>query len=320
MKKITIGIFGAGTVGGGVIEIIEKQKSKFQKLGLDIYIKKCGVRNPEKYRDQFSSSIEWVTNINDILNDPEIDIVVECIGGIDIAKDIVFGALNQGKPVVTANKALLAAHWDECQSLSTKNEATLAFEAAVGGGLPIIRTMNTHLKSDNIQKISGILNGTTNFILSKMDTENVDYDEVLKEAQALGFAEADPTADVEGYDIRAKIAILANLAWDTSVDETTISTKGISKITLADFEKAHKNKATIKLLATAEKKGENIKCSVSPVIVPYSEILGQINGATNIVSIQSEFLGETTIVGQGAGRFPTANSVVTDIIQISNKI
>ncbi len=307
-----IGIFGLGTVGGGVIKILTTQTTTIE-------IAKVCVRDPKKSRDfELPENCEVVTNFDDILNDPEIDTVVELIGGTTAAWDIVKTAIEKNKNVVTANKALIAEHMTELQTL-LKNHPTVdfGFEAAVGGGIPIIHTLQRDAALDEITQLSGIINGTTNFILSKMEKEGAAYDDVLAEAQALGYAEADPTADVGGFDARAKISILAKLAFGVNIPEETIQTKGIENITDIDFSYAHSLNSTIKLLAVAEKQNNEISIFVSPVLVPQENTLAKINGATNAVSFKSDNLQETTLIGQGAGRFPTGNAVASDILAIS---
>lgn len=322
MKKITIGIFGGGTVGGGIVAILSQQKSELKKQGLSFEIKKICVKNLNKKRDfELPKSTKIVTDFSEILNDESIELVIECIGGITKAKDIVFEAIEKGKHVVTSNKALISKYLPELEKLLNNHpKVQFGYEASVGGGIPIIHTIQRDLLGDNIQKISGIMNGTTNFILSKMENEDANYADVLKEAQDLGFAEADPTADVEGFDARSKIAILTKLAFGVTVDEETIFTQGITRITDSDFAYAKQLNGTIKILTIAEKTENDYSIYVSPMIVPKTNALAKISGATNAISIQSEFLKETVLVGQGAGRFPTANAVVSDILSIAQEI
>jgi len=312
-----IGIFGAGTVGGGVIEIIEKQEKFLESQGLNIQIVQCCVRNPEKYKDKISEKIKLVENVNDILEDKSIDIIVELIGGTGVAKEIIFEAIRRGKHVVTANKAVIAENLPELEKLLAKNPSVcFAYEAAVGGGIPIIQTLQNELLADNINKISGIFNGTTNFILSKMEEEGLSYQEVLKEAQELGYAEADPVADVGGFDARAKLAILMKLSFGLTIDEKLIYTQGMERITDVDFTYAKEFGSTIKLIAFAESNSLGVMAYVSPVLLSNKNQLSKINGVTNAIMINSEFLEESVFIGKGAGRFPTANSIVSDILSI----
>ena len=313
---MNIGIIGTGTVGGGVIKILQNLKNK------SVNITKVCVRSLEKAKTlNLSSETEIVTDISDILEDENIDCVVELIGGVTTAWDIVKKSLENKKHVVTANKALIAKFMPEIEDILAQNpELFFGFEASVAGGIPIIHSLQKDFISDNIIKIAGILNGTTNFMLSKMMLDGASYNTVLKEAQDLGFAEADPTADVGGFDARAKLSILSRLAFGIKIAEEKIPTKGIEQISQDDFKYATLLQSSIKLLAVAQKnKDDSISAFVSPVVVPLKNPIGQVNGATNIVEIESEYLQHTHLVGQGAGRFPTANAVVSDILSIEEK-
>lgn len=264
--------------------------------------------------------MHFVTDFSEILEDEEIDLVVECMGGTTVAWEIVSTALKAKKHVVTSNKALLSKYLSEIEKILSQNSTQkFGYEASVGGGIPIIHTISRDLIADEVSQISEIMNGTTNFILSKMELEGAAYSKTLQEAQDLGFAEADPTVDVEGYDARSKIAILAKLAFGVTVDKERIFTQGISRITSQDFAYAKQLGGTIKILVFAEKQGLNYSIFVSPMVVPVGDPLAQITGATNAVSIQSKYLQETVLVGQGAGRFPTSNAVVSDIVSIARE-
>merc|ERR1711920_130911 len=240
------------------------------------------------------------------------------MGGTTDAKDVVFKAIKNGKHVITANKALVASYMDELIELLAQNPSVrLGLEAAVCGGIPIIHTIQDSYASDNIKEIAGIMNGTTNFMLSKMDQEGASYDDVLAEAQRLGFAEANPSADVDGFDVQAKIAILAKLAFGKTVIPETVPTQGITKVNTADFQYAAMMKSTVKLLGIAKRlENDRVTVYVSPVVVPESNVIASIHGATNLVRIVSQNLIESSYVGEGAGRFPTANSVMNDIISL----
>ncbi len=315
-----IGIFGAGTVGGGVIKILEKQKKNLLKQGFEFEIVKCCVRKPKKYCDKISKNIKLVKKPSDILEDKSIDTIIEVIGGTGLAKDIIFQAIKKGKNVITANKAVIAENLSEVENLLKQNPSVLfGYEASVGGGIPIIQTLQNELLSDNISKISGIFNGTTNFILSKMEQEALTYKEVLQEAQDLGYAESDPTADVGGFDARAKLAILIKLALGVIIDENKIYTKGIEQVTAVDFSYAKEFNSSIKLIALAENNNSEISAYVSPVLISKENKLAKINGVSNAVKINSEFLEESLFVGSGAGRFPTANSIVSDLLSVASK-
>lgn len=316
-----VAICGAGVVGGGVISILSRPQHLESGTASTFRITKVLVRNASRERDfLLPQGASYTEDWKECLK--EVDMVVELIGGVTLAKEIVFAALRAGLRVVTANKALLAGHMEELEDImASVPQARLAYEASVGGGIPVIRTLQSSIISaDSIKKISGILNGTTNYMLSKMASEGSSYGDVLKEAQSLGYAEADPTADVEGYDARAKISVLCRLALGKRVSPEDIPCVGITRLTAEDFDYAQTLKSTIKLVAVAQKvtsaSGENIQAFVSPCICPMSSIVANINGATNVVEVESESLGVSHLLGAGAGRFPTANSVVADMIAI----
>eukprot|EP00611_Tribonema_gayanum_P019441 TRINITY_DN3364_c0_g1_i1.p1 TRINITY_DN3364_c0_g1~~TRINITY_DN3364_c0_g1_i1.p1 ORF type:complete len:478 (-),score=126.95 TRINITY_DN3364_c0_g1_i1:46-1479(-) len=321
-EPLNIGLFGGGTVGGGVYEICEESNKDFLAgIGADVKISKICVRDTSKARDfSIGAHTTVVSDYKAILEDDSINCVVELMGGVTSAKDVVFEAIKRGKHVVTANKALLAQYLPEIQELLKQHpEVHFAYEAAVCGGIPIINVLQNDFFGDKISKICGIMNGTTNFMLSKMESEGADYDDVLKEAQALGYAEADPTADVEGLDVQAKIALLAKLAFGATVPVDTVPCQGISQLSSADFEFARMMRSTIKLLGTAMLNADGSKLSVfvSPVVVPLTSPIAGARGAGNIVVVNSRNVDTTSYSGPGAGRFPTANSVVSDIVRIA---
>mmetsp|Transcript_4683 Transcript_4683/g.6852 ORF Transcript_4683/g.6852 Transcript_4683/m.6852 type:complete len:434 (+) Transcript_4683:131-1432(+) len=323
-----IGMIGAGTVGGGVYEIIMNRLKSSSAT-----ITKICVRDATKPRDfQIDpSTTQVVTDVSSILNDDSINLVVEVAGGTTFAKDAVFTALKGGKSVVTANKALIAEYLDEIVTLvdevnvgkSEKDSVKFGYEASVCGGIPIIHTLQSTYKGDIINEISGICNGTTNYMLGKME-EGADYDDVLKEAQDLGFAEADPTADVAGYDVRAKIAILAKLAFGITVPIDTIPCMGITEISVVDFDYAKSMGCTIKLVGTAVRQSEfgehdgALSVYVSPKLVPLNHLLASATGCGNAVAVDSSNLGTASFTGPGAGRYATANSVVADAMRVVN--
>mmetsp|Transcript_31127 Transcript_31127/g.35782 ORF Transcript_31127/g.35782 Transcript_31127/m.35782 type:complete len:453 (+) Transcript_31127:48-1406(+) len=341
MRPLRIGMIGAGTVGGGVYEIImgrlggasnskdaPRQATGFENPSLrKCIISKICVRDISKSRKFRVDSKETtlVTDVNSILNDKTIDLVVEVMGGTGLAKTVVLESLKKGKSVVTANKALIAEHLDEIRDavLKTNGDAVFAYEAAVCGGIPIIQTLQSCLTGDITHEVMGICNGTTNYMLGKME-EGTDYDEVLKEAQELGFAEADPTADVEGHDVRAKISIMAKLAFGTTVPVDSIPCRGITEISSVDFEYAKSLGCTIKLVGTAVRLSEfsehdgPLSVYVAPKVVPMSHLLASARGAGNAVALKTANLGSTSYTGPGAGRFPTANSVVADICRVAS--
>lgn len=317
-----LGIFGAGTVGGGVCEIITNQQEFFRSnLGVDLRVSKVCVRDLEKKRDfkvPEGSDVEYTTSIDNILDDPSIDCVVELIGGTTDAKTVCFEAIKKGKHVVTANKALVAEHLTELVELLEANpKVYFGLEAAVCGGIPIISLLQSAFLADSVQQIAGIMNGTTNFMLSKMEGEGADYAVVLKEAQDLGFAEADPSADVDGYDVRAKVSILAKLAFGTTIPLDNVPMAGITGISSDDFAYAKEMNSTIKLMGVARVVDSQLNIFVSPMIVPLNNAIGTTSGATNIVEVRSQSLQTSSFVGEGAGRFPTANSVMSDVLAIA---
>ena len=310
MPPLRIGIVGGGTVGGGVWELLHQNAA--------VSIQKIVVRSLRP-RDYAAPSDLFTTQMSDVLSNPDIDCVVEVMGGTDTAKDVVLQALKAGKAVVTANKALLAEHLTTVANAQVAANRPLMYEAAVCGGIPIINILQTAYTGDKIQSIEGILNGTTNYMLSKMDQEGADYAAVLKEAQDLRYAEADPTADVEGHDARAKVALLAKLAFGITVEDvTTIPCQGISQITTTDFAYAKASQSTIKLVGTATQASpSSVAIYVAPVMLPLTHTLAGIHGAGNAVTVTSQNMGPCLYTGPGAGRYPTANSVVADILRVA---
>ncbi|OQS02791.1 homoserine dehydrogenase [Thraustotheca clavata] len=325
---LRIGMFGCGTVGGGVFEILTKRIKYLESVGVKATVAKICVRNTKN-----PAVIELVKGHNttitskydDILDDPSINCVVELMGGVTDAKDVVFKAIAKNKHVITANKALIANFMPDLTSLLEAHpNVRFGYEASVCGGIPIIHTLQSSYTGDGIKEIAGIMNGTTNYMLSKMEKEGASYDAVLKEAQDLGFAEANPSADVDGFDVQAKIAILAKLGFGCHVPPSTVPTTGITRIKTIDFEYAKLMGATIKLLGIAKQTKPNsadgISVFVSPVIVPLTNVIGTVHGASNIVNIVSDNCINGAYVGQGAGRFPTANSVVNDIVRLAQTV
>lgn len=325
-EALSLGIFGGGTVGGGIVEILQKKQETVQALtGRSVEIKKICVRDASKKRDfEVPAGCEIVTNYDDILNDDSIDVVVEVMGGTSDAKDIVYSSIEKGKDIVTANKALIAKYLPEIEALLKKvndgrdDPVEFRYEAAVCGGIPIIRSMQSDFVGDEITMISGIINGCTNFMLTSMDRDKKSYDDALAQASALGYAEADPTLDVGGFDARSKLGILMRLAYGIDVNEEEISCRGITDLTTLDFEYAKMMGGTIKLLGVSKKvDDERIAAFVSPCYLQGDDALSSINGATNAVEVISSNLQSSTYIGQGAGRYPTANSCVNDIVSLA---
>ncbi|MDT1958914.1 homoserine dehydrogenase [Carnobacterium divergens] len=320
-KQIQVGILGFGTVGSGVIRILKDHNAKIRQVtGEEISVKKVLVRDIEKNRGKISEGIQLTTNEDEVLADPEIDVILEVMGSIDSAKMYITKALKAGKHVVTANKDLIALHGNELVALAKENQCDLYYEASVAGGIPILRTIVDSLASDNIQQVMGIVNGTTNFMLTKMTNEHQSYEEALKEAQELGFAESDPTNDVDGIDAARKMVILTRLAFGMNVELDQIETKGIRNLKSIDIETAKKLGYRIKLIGTAEENNGGVSVSVGPILVPETHPLASVQNENNAVFVVGAAVGETMFYGPGAGELPTATSVVSDLITVAKNI
>jgi len=324
MKKIGIGLLGLGTVGQGVANIISNPNDR-HPLVEDLELVSVAVRNLQKERDiSFPDSI-LTTNPIEIVNNPNIQIVVEVMGGIEPAKSLIIQAIRAGKSVVTANKAVIARHGDEIANEAKAAGVYVLIEAAVGGGIPIIEPLKQSLGGNQITKVSGIINGTTNYILSRMDKEGVNYSDVLKEAQELGYAESDPAADVEGSDAADKIAILSGLAFGGTINRAEIPTTGINLLEAIDVNYARKLGYGIKLLAISEKdksqskseKSQPLSIWVEPTLVPEDNPLAGVNGVNNAILVEGNPIGKVMFFGPGAGSGPTASAVVADILNIA---
>ena len=310
---VNIAVLGYGTVGSGIVEVIKtNQKIVDPKANDQLHVKYV-----LDLRDFPGDPVEEILthDFEDIINDPEVDIVAEAMGGLNPAFTFAKRTLEAGKNYCTSNKALVAAHGAELMQIAKDNHVNFMFEAAVGGGIPIIRPLYQCLTADDIVEITGIINGTTNYMLTKMNTEGVSYDAVLKQAQELGYAEADPTADVEGFDATRKIAILSSLTYGQQVDFEDIPTTGISKITDKDFAYANKLGLGIKLFASVRKQGDKIYSYVAPTMVSDKHPLFPVNGVLNGVLVRGNMLGDTMFFGSGAGKLPTASAVVSDIVE-----
>lgn len=317
---IKIGLLGLGTVGSGVYEIIRDKKDKLKKAtGKNIEISKILVRDKNKDRGLNIDQSILTENADEIINDPNIDIIVEVMGGIDKAYSYISKSLKNGKHVVTANKAVISLHIDELHNLAKENNKGLLFEASVGGGIPVIKGLKEAIKINDVDNIKGILNGTTNFILSKMCDENLSFDEALDLAHKLGYAEADPTDDVEGYDAARKISILASLAFNTNASISDVMCRGITSISPLDIKNFKLMGLVAKLIGSATIDGNEFSASVEPILVDESAPFASVKDAFNIVSVEGCTVGELQFYGQGAGKDPTANAVVTDIIDIINE-
>lgn len=314
-KEINIGLLGFGVVGSGVAQILLNHQTDLQhKLGVSVQIKKVMVRNIDKDRDTSLSKDIFTTSLDDILSDDSIDLIVEVMGGTTDAKDAIERSLQAGKGVVTANKDVMAEVGPKLLKIADENGCDLFYEASVGGGIPLIRTLEDGLASDRIHALTGIVNGTTNFMLTKMKEENMSYDAALALATELGFAEADPTADVDGLDAARKMVILASLAFSTEVKLEDVYVRGIREIKDGDVELADRFGYTVKLAGTAKKDENGIEVAVEPVFLPNAHPLASVNNEMNAVYVYGDAVGETMFYGPGAGSLPTATSVTGDIV------
>ncbi|AIW38680.1 homoserine dehydrogenase [Bacillus subtilis] len=317
MEAIRIGLLGLGTVGSGVVKIIQDHQDKLMhQVGCPVTIKKVLVKDIDKKRDADLPKEVLTTEVYDVIDDPEVDVIIEVIGGVEQTKRYLLDALKAKKHVVTANKDLIAVYGSELLAAAKENGCDLYYEASVAGGIPILRTLEEGLSSDRITKMMGIVNGTTNFILTKMIKEKSPYEEVLKEAQDLGFAEADPTADVEGLDAARKMAILARLGFSMDVDLDDVKVKGISRITDEDISFSKRLGYTMKLIGIAQRDDNKIEVSVQPTLLPDHHPLSAVHNEFNAVYVYGEAVGETMFYGPGAGSMPTATSVVSDLVAV----
>ena len=316
-KEIKAALLGAGTVGGGVYKLVERRAAEMpDKVGAELKITKVLVKNLQKKREAIPYEVlteDW----EGIIHDPEISIVIELMGGVEPARTYILQALEAGKNVVTANKDLLAEHGQELMEAAERNHCDLCFEAAVGGGIPIIRPLKECLAGNEITEVMGIVNGTTNYILTKMTQEGWDFDDALKEAQRLGFAEADPTADVEGLDAGRKMAILASIAFHSRVTFKDVDVKGITKITAKDIQYAKEFGYTLKLLGVARNEEGKMEVGVSPMMIPSTHPLANVNDSFNAVFVHGDAVDDAMFQGRGAGEFPTASAVVGDLISVA---
>lgn len=319
-NKVRIAILGLGTVGGGVYQLFQAQADTLMaKTGLDAEIAAILVRDANKPREGVDPSL-LTESFEDILHDETIDIIVEVMGGIEPARTYITEALKAGKNVVTANKDLMAAHGGELLDLAQEVGRDLLFEASVAGGIPIIRPMKQCLAGNRITEVMGIVNGTTNYILTKMDEEGMEFSNALAKATELGYAEADPTADIEGYDAGRKLAILASIAFHSRVTFSDVHTEGISRITAADIRYVRDMGCIIKLVATARETEKGIEASVQPMLLPVHHPLASVKDVFNAVFVHGDAVGDTMFYGRGAGRFPTASACMGDIIDVMRNI
>ncbi len=318
---INVGIVGFGTVGTGTARILLDNRSLLkERTGIDINLKRIADLDIRRDRGIRLPKGVLTASAADLLNDPDIDIVVELVGGTTFAKDLIIKALQKGKHVVTANKALLATHGDEIFKAAAKANVGIGFEASVGGGIPIIKVVREGLVANRIRAVYGIINGTTNYILTKMTDEGAEFKEVLKEAQRLGYAEADPTYDVEGIDSAHKLAILASLAYGSRFSIRDVYTEGISWISPMDIEFARELGYKLKLLAIAKQADGRVELRVHPTMVPEEYLISKVDGVYNAVYVEGDAVGSTLYYGRGAGDMPTGSAVVSDIVDIARDI
>jgi homoserine dehydrogenase len=321
-EPLKVGLAGLGTVGTAVVELLNRGRDKLAaRCGRPIEVIAVSARSRSKKRGIELKKFRWFADPAKLAADPAIDVVVEVIGGEgDPAKRVVEIALAAGKPVVTANKALLARHGYRLAVLAERNRVALNFEASVAGGIPIIKTLREGLNGSSFTRIYGILNGTCNYILSRMEQDRLAFDECLRDAQRLGYAEADPSFDVEGHDTAQKLAILSSLAFGTRVDPAAIYVEGISSITLADLDAAAELGYRVKLLGVAVKTDVGIEQRVHPTMVPRQSAIAQVMGVTNAVTVDADGLAPITLVGPGAGGAATASAIVSDLADIARGV
>lgn len=317
MKTVKVGLLGLGTVGTGVVRIVQGHQEDLQsQVGSPLSIAKILVKDITKARSISVDRSKLTEDPWEIVRDPEIDVVVEVMGGVAQTKELILEALERGKHVVTANKDLMAMHGPEILAKAHEKGCDVLYEASVAGGIPIIRTLIEGFSSDRIKKIMGIVNGTTNYILTKMSQEGAAYEDVLREAQALGYAEADPTSDVEGLDAARKMTILATLGFRVNVSLEDVNAKGISSVSQEDIRYAKQLGYEVKLLGIAERQDDYISVSVQPTLVKRNHPIASVNGVFNAVYVYGEAVGETMFYGPGAGEMPTATSVVADLVSV----
>ena len=317
MKPVTIGILGLGTVGGGTATVLKRNAAEIaRRAGRSIELVAASVRDINKKRSVELDNVKLTIDSNEIVDDPDIDIILELIGGTGLAKELVLRAIKNGKHVVTANKALIALHGNEIFAAAQRKGVTVAFEAAVAGGIPVIKAIREGLAGNQIEWLAGIINGTGNFILTEMRDKGRDFADVLKEAQALGYAEADPTFDVEGIDAAHKLTILASIAFGVPLQFEKVYTEGISEITRADVEYAAELGYRIKHLGIARRVESGLEMRVHPTLIPHRRLIANVDGVMNAVLVQADAVGPTLYYGPGAGAEPTASAVVADLVDV----
>jgi homoserine dehydrogenase len=318
MKTIKVGLLGIGTVGSGTFEVLRRNREEIaRRVGCEIKIVMVADLNVQRARELTRGECEVVNDANLVVSHADIDVVIELIGGYGIAKEFVLKAINNGKHVVTANKALLATHGDEIFKAAHAKGVIVAFEAAVAGGIPIIKALREGLTANKIEWVAGIINGTTNFILSEMRDKGLDFDVVLKEAQRLGYAEADPTFDIEGIDAAHKLTLIASIAFGIPVQFNKVYVEGITAVQGVDVVYAEKLGYRIKLLGIAKRTDHGVELRVHPTLIPEKRLFSHVEGAMNAVLVWGDAVGATLYYGKGAGSEPTASAVVADLVDIA---
>ena len=321
MKPIRVGLLGLGVVGGGTIEVLRRNREEIaRRAGREILITHATAKNLDKSRDFALDGIELVADAHALVSNPEIDIICELIGGDTNTKDLVLAAIAHGKHVVTANKALLARHGTEIFAAAQKHQVMVAFEAAVAGGIPIIKALREGLSANRIEWIAGIINGTSNFILSEMRSRGASFESVLKEAQAKGYAEADPSFDIEGIDAAHKLTILSAIAFGTPVQFESAYTEGISKLTDKDIKYAEQLGYRIKLLGITRWTKAGIELRVHPTLIPEKRLIANVEGVMNAVLVKGDAVGATLYSGRGAGAEATASAVIADLVDVTRML
>jgi len=317
LKPVKVGVLGLGVVGGGTINVLKRNATEIaRRAGREIIVTSACARNLDRERICDTQGINLTTDPLEIINDPEIEIILELIGGDTLAKDLVLIAIAKGKHIVTANKALIALHGNEIFEHASKKGVVIAFEAAVAGGIPIIKALREGLSGNQIEWLAGIINGTGNFILTEMRDKSREFNDVLAEAQALGYAEADPTFDIEGIDAAHKLTILASIAFGIPLQFEKVYTEGITEITREDVSYAEELGYRIKHLGIARKTDKGIELRVHPTLIPHRRLIANVDGIMNAILVQGDALGPSLYYGAGAGAEPTASAVVADVVDV----
>ena len=318
MKELKVGLLGIGTVGGGTYSVLTRNQAEIsRRLGATVRVIQVADRNIAHAKQVTGGQVAVTDDAFAVVNNPEVDVVVELIGGYTVAKELVLKAIENGKHVVTANKALLAVHGNEIFKAAAAKGVIVAFEAAVAGGIPIIKALREGLSANRIDWVAGIINGTTNFILTEMREKGLAFDDVLKEAQRLGYAEADPTFDVEGIDAAHKLTIMAAIAFGMPMQFEKAYTEGITKLTIKDIKYAEELGYRVKLLGISKKTETGVELRVHPTLIPEKRLVANVNGAMNAVVVKGDAVGPTLYYGAGAGAEPTASAVVADLVDIA---